>query len=356
MKKVAIVGSQGVPAKYGGFETFVENVIGENCPPDIKYTVFCSGKDYTTRQKVYKGANLEYIPFFHANGMQSILYDILSLCKCVKGFDTILVLGTSGCISLPVFRLFYRKKLIINIDGLEHRREKWGKFARWFLKLSESMAVRYADEIVADNKGIQDYVTEVYKKPSNMIAYGGDHIKRKVSEERKHEILEKYGVTAGHYAISASRIEPENNSHLICEAFAKNGKSLIFVGNWGRNDYSRGLREKYKSCKNIRMVDSLYDLDELFALRGNCSHYIHGHSAGGTNPSLVEAMSFGMPILAFDVIYNRETMHNKGYYFRDVNSLIELLEKDNLQGEPLREIAEDVYHWKYISQQYVALF
>ena len=138
MKQVAIVGIQGVPAKYGGFETLVENIIGDNCCSEVRYTVFCSGKDYATRMKTYKGAQLKYIPLFHANGMQSTPYDILSMLRCLRGYDTVIILGVSGCIFLPVFRLLYRKQLIVNIDGLEHRRAKWGKFASCLLYTSDA--------------------------------------------------------------------------------------------------------------------------------------------------------------------------------------------------------------------------
>ena len=152
--KVAIVGTQGVPANYGGFESLVENLLGDNCPEDVEYTVFCSSKDMPDQLSSHKNACLKYIPL-HANGFQSIPYDMLSLCRCLKGYDVVMVLGVSGCLFLPIFRIFNRRRLIINIDGLEHRREKWGKLARWVLKTSEAMAIRFADIIIADNKGIQ---------------------------------------------------------------------------------------------------------------------------------------------------------------------------------------------------------
>ena len=145
MKKVAIVGTQGVPASYGGFETLVENIIGDNCPSDIQYTIFCSSKDIPREPGAsYKGCILKYIPL-HANGMQSIPYDIWSLCKSMRGYDCVLVLGTSGCSFLPVFRLFCRKRLVVNIDGLEFRRAKWGRVARWILRFSTTTAIRWAD-------------------------------------------------------------------------------------------------------------------------------------------------------------------------------------------------------------------
>ena len=163
MKKVAIIGTQGVPAQYGGFESLVENIIGDNCSAGIAYTVFCSSLDKDNRLKTYKGCRLKYVPL-HANGVQSIPYDMLSMLRALKGYDTLLILGTSGCLLLPFLKILTRSKIVINIDGLEHRREKWGKVARWMLRHSEQMAVRYADVIIADNKGISDYVTETYGK------------------------------------------------------------------------------------------------------------------------------------------------------------------------------------------------
>ena len=156
MKNISIVGTVGVPASYGGFETLVENIIGENCFSDIKYTIYCSSKSYPEKLSEYKNAALKYIPL-QANGVQSTVYDIVSLIHASRNANVILILGVSGCCFLPVYRLFCHKRLVINIDGLEHRRGKWGKFAKKFLKFSEAMAIRYANVIITDNKGIQDY-------------------------------------------------------------------------------------------------------------------------------------------------------------------------------------------------------
>ena len=178
---VSIIGTVGVPANYGGFESLVENIIGDNSSKNIHYTIYCSSKNYSQKLLSYKNAKLKYIPL-NANGSQSILYDIISLLKATRSSDVILVLGVSGCCFLPVYRLFSRKRLVINIDGLEHKRDKWGKWTRRFLKFSEKMALRYGDVIVADNKGIQDYVAEEYGKKTALIAYGGNHVLCDISD------------------------------------------------------------------------------------------------------------------------------------------------------------------------------
>lgn len=355
MIKVAIVGIQGVPATYGGFESLVDNLLGDNCPEDVKYTVFCSGKDMPERLSSYKGADLKYVPL-KANGIQSVPYDMLSMCRCLKGYDVILVLGVSGGLFLPIFSLLNSKKLIINIDGQEYKRAKWGKFARWILRMSEALAVKYADIVIADNKGIQDYVSETYHKPSALICYGGDHVRRNLNPEFVKGVLDRYGLSAGEYAVTVCRIEPENNCEIVLEAFSRSDRKLVYIGNWDNSEYGRSLREKYKDCRNILMLDAIYDLDVLYALRSNAEMYIHGHSAGGTNPSLVEAMFFGIPILSYDVVYNRETTENKAYYFRDSDQLFELLGSHGLDGSPMKEIAERRYKWKTISAQYCDLY
>ncbi len=170
--------------------------------------------DYSLSE--YKGACLRYVPL-HANGAQSMPYDVLSLCKAVRGYDVVLILGVSGCLFLPVFARITRSRIVVNIDGLEHRRDKWSRFAKWILRRSEAMAVRYADAVVADNKGIQDYVSATYGCPSELIAYGGDHVRKKLSDEFCRSTLQRYGVEGGKYAITVCRIEPENNSHHILE-------------------------------------------------------------------------------------------------------------------------------------------
>lgn len=355
MKHITIIGTQGVPANYGGFESLVENLIGEHKSQDVKYTVFCSGKDMPERLNEYKGAELKYIPL-RANGVQSIPYDMWSFVRVPKDSDVILVLGVSGCLFLPLYRFFSRKRLVINIDGLEHRREKWGKVARAFLKFSEKMAVRYADVIIADNKGIQDYVKEEYGKESVMIAYGGDHVIGEADESFEKEVLDGFGLVAGEYAVTVCRIEPENNCHKTLEAFSRTDRKLIFIGNWDRSEYGRELKARYAQFPNIIIHDPVYDIDKLYVLRKNASLYVHGHSAGGTNPSLVEAMFFGRPILCYDVIYNRESTRNQAFYWENVDDLIALLKRSDLVGESLKSIAMKEYTWSHITGLYESIY
>lgn len=354
MKKVAVVGIQGVPAQYGGFESLVENLL-VNKADNVMYTVFCSSKDMPQHMAEYKGARLRYVPL-RANGFQSIPYDIISLMRIPKETDAILVLGVSGCIFLPLFRLFCRKRLIINIDGPEYRRAKWGRWTKMFLKLSERFAVRFADVVIADNKGIQDYVRQEYGRETELIAYGGDQVICDIDQKREEEILAGYGLHKGGYYISVCRIEPENNCHLILDTISKSGKELVYIGNWSKSAYGQELKDRYSCCPNIHLLDSIYDMDILYALRKNSRAYIHGHSVGGTNPSLVEAMFCGRPIFAYDVVYNRETTCGKAAYWSNPDELSELLAREPYDAPSLKETASAMYRWQMIARQYENLY
>ena len=285
--RVAVVGTVGVPANYGGFETLVENLLTYKVNEEIIYTVYCSKPNYTNKIRYYKGAKLVYLPF-RANGFQSIIYDIVSVFHAMFHADIILILGVSGCVILPIVRLFTKKHIIVNIDGLEHKRQKWGKWTQRFLRFSEKMAIGFASEIVADNKGIQDYVFSEYDKDVELIEYGGDQL----SNGLDNEYFKTTNLQNLSYFFSVCRIEPENNTHILLEAFARMpNEKIVVVGNWDKTIYSRNLEIRYSNYENIHLLPAIYDDKKLNSLRINAQAYLHGHSAGGTNPSLVEGAS-----------------------------------------------------------------
>jgi len=344
--KLEIIGTVGVPACYGGFETLVENLLDES-EQDKSITVYCSFKSYNEHPKKYKNAILHYIPL-NANGAQSIPYDIWSLCHATfKGTDNILLLGVSGAICLPVIRLFSKANIVTNIDGLEWKRAKWNGLIKRFLKLSEKLAVKYSDVVVADNKAIADYVKAEYDIESTVIAYGGDHA-----------VINDLNLTDEGYALALCRIEPENNVELILEAFSQTNKNLKFIGNWNNSDFGRAMKAKYNQFANINIVDPIYDIETLFDIRQKCSFYVHGHSAGGTNPSLVEMMHFNKNILAFDCNYNRASTEDKASFFANTKELISLINHSNdlNNGSEMVEIAERRYTWEIVKKQYFDLF
>lgn len=356
-KKISILGTVGVPANYGGFETLAENLVRYHLVHELKneLTVYCSSNNYKEKKDSYLNSRLKYLPL-KANGIQSIPYDVASLFSSVwHRDDVILLLGVSGAIVLPLIKLASSAKIVTNIDGIEWRREKWQGLAKHFLRLSEKFAVRYSDEIISDNGAIAHYVKDTYGIDSHVIAYGGDHA---INVDRTS--VEEYSLP-DNYAFSVCRIEPENNVHLILDAFSRQSETpLAFVGNWDNSEYGRELRDKYQDSRMLYLLDPIYELAKLKTLRSAAKVYVHGHSAGGTNPSLVEAMHFGMPVLAFDCEFNRSTTENKALYFQDVQSLLKILGQiDNdislRVGQDMVEIAQRRYTWDRVAEQYFEL-
>ncbi len=317
MKKIsiAIIGTQGVPFQYGGFETLVEFLV-DSLSNKFDITVFCSSIDYDIKLESYKGCKLEYI-HLSANGIQSIPYDILSIYRSVKRFDKILVLGASGGVAFPFFRK-YNEKFILNFGGLDWKRSKWGYFTKKFLKFSESLAIKNSKVLISDNLGIQSYIKETYGRDSKMIAYGGDQVSMVIATPAD---ISKYNFLKLPYVFSLARIQPDNNIDMILEAFKEDTKMpLVFLGNWKSCEYGIRTKEKFSKCDNIILLDAIYDQRELDLFRSNCNIYLHGHSAGGTNPSLVEAMNLGLSIFAFTSGFNEFTTENKANYFNSSGS------------------------------------
>jgi glycosyltransferase involved in cell wall biosynthesis len=361
MKKnrIAIIGTVGIPAKYGGFETLAEQLV-TNLSDEFHFTVYCSKKRYSKEERIthYKGAKLEYINL-EANGIQSILYDCVSIVKSLKNNDILLILGVAGAIILPFIKLFTNKKIIISIDGIEWKREKWSFLAKIYLWWAEKIAVKYSHFDISDNESIQDYTAIRYDTLSKVIEYGSDHTLQ-VKPNRKDYV--KYTFLNGNYAVKVCRIEPENNIHVVLNAFSLHSNTnLVIIGNWGNNEYGKSLKKKYSEYKNIFLYDPIYDQREIDLIRGNATLYVHGHSAGGTNPSLVEAMFLGLPIVSYNVSYNKTTTENKALYFSnelELNKIIQNLTKNDLKilGLKMKRIADRRYKWEIIAEKYRQLF
>jgi glycosyltransferase involved in cell wall biosynthesis len=355
--KVAIIGTNGLPGKYGGWDQLV-NHITLNLKDRFSFFVYTSYFNAEKGLTEYNKAKLIIIGL-KANGIQSILYDMISLLHAAVKYDILLVLGISGCVFLPLIKLF-NKKIILNPDGLEWKREKWNKLTKAFLNLSEKIGIKYADIVIADNKRIQKYIQETYKIETELIEYGGDHTSHvPMSAVTKR----KYSLEPNDYAFKICRIEPENNIHLILEAFKDSKINLVVVGNWNYSKYGKDLRLKYSIYSNMRLLDPIYEQACLDELRSNCCLYIHGHSVGGTNPSLVEAMSLGLCVVVFNVEYNIETTENCAIYFNSTADLIKILTdycnnkiETYSYKETMKEIAQRRYTWDMITDKYAGVF
>ena len=352
--KVAIVGSAGVPANYGGFETLAEQLASENERRGVKidFSIYCSSRNYAVKKKQYLSAELRYVNL-PANGIWSIAYDMRSLLLSVRHKDdVILLLGVSGAVILPVIKIISKSKIITNLDGVESRRDKWSTSAKLFLKISEWFAVTFSDEIISDNEGIARYIEDRYQRPSNVIAYGGNH----AISKNIHDVKNKFSIHDNYY-LSICRIEPENNIELILESFSVTKKTIVIIGNWFNSKFGQVLYDKFISFDNIFLLEPVYDIDLLSSFRYHACGYVHGHSAGGTNPSLVEALFYEMPMLCFDCDFNRFTTFNRANYFCTAEDLIDLIADNRVTADPeLVEKANEAYTWKRVYDEYIGVF
>lgn len=353
---LAIVGIVGLPARYGGFETLAEHLVRQ-LGATRRILVFCSAAGSTSKVERYLGATLEYLTW-NANGWQSMIYDALAMCRSARRCRTLLVLGVSGCLLLPLVRLFApRVRIVTNIDGIEWQRQKWGKVARLVLRQSEAVAVRFSHRVVSDNVGIQDHVMARYGRPSTFIPYGGDT----TAGSSPATAGRSTGYPPGSYLLTVCRIEPENHIEEILQAVSSLPEhSLVLVGNWNVSPYARALRARYAERPNIELRDPIYEPAALARLRSEAGAYVHGHSAGGTNPSLVEAMHAGLSVFAYDVNYNRHTMAGAGWYWRTPQQLAQLLSTVDAaaiarEATRLRTHAEAHYTWEAVAGRYAQL-
>jgi len=355
-RSAAILGTVGVPGNYGGFETLAENLVTfhDATANPLALTVYCSAKAFEQKPSHYHSAALVYVGF-DANGVQSIPYDMVGLCDAVRrGHDRLLVLGVSGALVLPLLRLVTKARIITNVDGIEWKREKWRGLAKRYLRFAEWLAIKASHVIIADNQAIADYLKESYGCNAEVIPYGGDHaIKADPDPTAAFHLPEAY-------ALGLCRIEPENNVGMILEAFDELEQPLVFIGNWDKSAYGRALKAKYAAHPTIIIHNPVYDPRHLRAIRDRATLYLHGHSAGGTNPALVEMMHFGIPIAAHGCSFNRHTTENKALYFESALELHELVQaltpgRAEQVGANMGEIARRRYTWERIGRSYFGL-
>lgn len=352
-RKLHIVGIVGVPGNYGGFETLSDHLIDSEELSARGIVVYCEAAIVVEQGGCYKGARLLPINWC-ANGWQSILYDSVGLWSASRAGGIILVLGTSATFWLPLLRrLFPRNRYIVNMAGLEWSRAKWGRIARALLKFNEAAAARCAHVFVADNQGLVEYVNAEYGRDSVLIAYGGDQF---LNESADLSIFEQIHLPPS-YDFAMARAQIDNNMEMILGAYAQSSLPLVFVSNWDSCDYGREVRERYSIYPNLHLIGPIYETEKVKALRSRVRLYVHGHSAGGTNPVLVESMWAGLPTAAFDVNFHRYTTQNQAFYFRssaELENLSKSISQRSLDscGEALRRIAEAEYSWNSIRSSY----
>ena len=387
-KNIFIIGSNGIPANYGGFETFVENLTAYKIDENIKYHVACLAKD--NKEFEYNNARCFNVNVPNIGAAKAEYYDLVALEKTIKYIKKnniqnaiVYVLGTG----VGLFIWLYKKRLhklnaqlYVNPDGLEWTRDKWNSILKKFFKICEKKMAKNADLLICDSVNIESYMKQTYKKykpNTTFIAYGSnvqteEHNEKEDqqdSNEKLNKWYEKNKLQENEYYLIVGRFVPENNYETMIKEFMKTStdKDLVIITNVEKNKFYSKLQQEtnFEKDKRIKFVGTVYDTTMLKNIRKNAYAYIHGHEAGGTNPSLLEALSTTKLNLLLDVGFNKEVAKDGAIYWSkkegSLSSLIKDVEKlpakeiDEYSTKAKRRIEED-YTWQKVVKQYEELF
>jgi rhamnosyltransferase len=351
------VGTHGIPANYGGFETIAEELASELARKGFAVYVACeSGNLIGKRCKEYRGVRLVYFPIIERIRILSEvgLYDTLSMLWCALRADLIYVLGSYSGIALAIPRIF-GKVVAVNVDGIEWRRRKLRPLLRILLRLVAMINARLANYVIVDSTVVGRYYKDSYRVEPTYIPNGTRNI-----QPLEPDVLRAYGLQPQQYYLVIARLEPENNVDLIMEGFKASGsnRKLVIVGPLLNRQYVRKLLRT--SDKNVLFVGGIYDPQLQRTFRHNCYAYVHGHEVGGTNPSLVESLSCGNLVLALDTPYNRETAEAAALYFtkkhNDLAEKINFVETNPEYVRRLMKMAYETYRRKYTVEAMCSAF
>lgn len=382
MKNIFIIGSKGIPANYGGFETFVDELVSRQQNDNIKYHVAClSDNDNETE---YHGAHCFNVKVPNIGPAKAVYYDIIALKYCVQYIkkhhlnDSIVYI--LACRIGPFVNKYVKQlhklncKVYVNPDGHEWKRAKWNYFIRKYWKLSEKLMVKHADLLICDSKNIEKYIQEDYKKYSpktTFIAYGADTSKSTLKDDdtKLKDWYQKNDVLTKQYYLVVGRFVPENNYETMIKEFMKSDtkKDFVLITNVEQNKFYETLKNEtnFDQDKRIKFVGTVYDQQLLKKIRENAYGYLHGHEVGGTNPSLLEALATTDLNLLLDVGFNKEVGEDGAIYWNkedgNLSSMINKLE--NIEQSELKELSKKAkeridseYSWDLIVRKYEELW
>jgi glycosyltransferase involved in cell wall biosynthesis len=356
---IAMVGTRGVPAAYGGFETAVEEVGRRLADRGHDVVVYTRGSE--RREKEYLGMKVVHLPAVPVKQIETLSHTGLSaLHLCFRRRpDATFVFNAANSPFLPLLRL-RRAPVALHMDGLEWRRSKWGPRGRAYYRWAEQFGVRTADALIADAPGIADYYLHQFDVPTEMIRYGAP-----ILDELPARGVAEMGLAPGGYHLVVARFEPENHVLEIVQGYRDSDARLPLVV-VGSAPYSAGYIQEIQRVADgddrIRLVGGVYDQELLDALYANALTYLHGHSVGGTNPSLLRAMGAGTAVIGFDVPFNREVLDDNGWFFADAADVavqVVAAESDPKltasRGKVGQELARTRFRWDDVADEYEAL-
>lgn len=381
MKHVFIIGSKGIPAKYGGFETFVEKLTKYQQSKEIKYHVACLSNNYD--EFTYNNARCFNINVPNIGAAKAVIYDLYAIRNVIKYIKENEIKGATIYILAARIGPFIKRyskilktldcKLWLNPDGHEWKRAKWNFIIKKYWKLSERLMVKNSDLIICDSKNIERYIKEQYKRYSpntTFISYGAEYEASKLddSDEKVLNWYRNNNIKENQYYLVVGRFVPENNYEVVIKEFMKSNtkKDLVIITNITKNKFYEKLKENtsfYKDSR-IKFVGTVYDQQLLKKIREKAYCYIHGHEVGGTNPSLLESLAMTKINLLLDVGFNREVAMEGAIYFSKTNSNLsqkindlEFISKESirkLENEAKKRIINE-YNWEYVLDKYERL-
>lgn len=380
MKNVFIIGSKGIPAKYGGFETFVEKLTEQQVTNEIKYHVSCLAED--NKEFTYNGARCFNVKVPNIGSAKAVYYDVIALRECIRyirenNIENAIVY-ILACRIGPFIEKYKKKlkklgaTLFVNPDGHEWKRGKWNVAIRQYWKVSEKLMVKHADLLVCDSKNIEKYIKEEYAQynpKTTFIAYGADTEKSKLADD-DDALLKWYknkGLKKKEYYLVVGRFVPENNYETMITEFMKSNskKDFVLITNVEQNKFYEQLKVKtgFDKDSRIKFVGTVYEQELLKKIRENAYGYFHGHEVGGTNPSLLEALATTDLNILLDVGFNREVgMEGAIYFNKEYGNLANIIDNE-LDSERIEKLSYEAkkrilleYTWKHIIDKYEKLF
>lgn len=358
---IVIIGDRGIPARYSGFSTLVEELaVGLVRDHGMDVTVHCRSPYYETRPPAYQGVRCRYLPAPGGKSFESIVHSNMAIADAaLRGFDLAFVVDPgNGPFVLPLKARGV--PVVIHTDGLGWQRRKWSPLQQRYYRWSEQVSARLATWLVTDSRAMQDYYRAQYDAPSTYIPYSGE-----VGDAPDSAALARYGVTPGDYYLVVARMEPENNVDHIIREYRASGISrpLVVVGSVPYDSaYARAVAAEDDG--QVRCVGGVFDSAALNALYRHCAAYLHGHEVGGTNPSLLRAMHWGAPCIPIDVVFHRENLGGDALYFaKEPGHLAALLRAIDGQPEQRAALGRAAqvragrhFRWDAVTDAYAQLF
>ncbi len=341
--KIAFLSIRGIPNNYGGFEQFAEYISVGLAQRGHDVTVY-SPHYHPYQGDEYKGVRIKHIyspELWMGGSIGSFFYDYASLKDALKKEDFDIIYDAGYTSIIPAYIRFNVKNIkhpvfTTNMDGLEYKRTKFNKWVQKFVFWEERMAVKHSHYLIADNMGIQDYYKEKYGKESKFLAYGAD-----IYDNYDVKYLEEFGLRADEYFIVVARMEPENNIAMAIDGYKASNqygrKPLVIVGKTN-TPFGRNLVQRYGKDDHIKFIGGIYDFDKLNSVRHFSHAYFHGHSVGGTNPSLLEAMAAGCFILSHDNIFNKSVLRENAVYYKSVEDVTNILNEIDTVVEDCKSV------------------